>query len=467
MTTPAFRRCSGTTLPGWCDDPSADPPHHRPRRPLPHRARARPGRHGHGLSRPGPEAHRQVAIKVLRPELPPSLGAERFLREIKIDRDAAASAHPAAASIRARPTGFLFYVMPFIEGESLRDRLDREKQLPVDDAVRIASEVADALDYAHDTASSTGTSSPRTSCSRDGRPWSPISASPARSRRGRRAHDRDRHRHRHARLHESPAGHRRAKLTARTDSIRSPAFLRNAGGRAAVHRPDRRGHHRQAPRRAHAGGAGRPGRRYRKGSTGALQKALQRARADRFATVTEFASALQATATPARRRTRHRGVIVAMLLGAHRAWSRGVVDRRQAPGGCRPESRHHRGAAVSRRRRRRGRLSPRVDARSAERATHGGRRHPDGRAPHDTQRLATCGRGREGGPVGRSIPPAGRRARRRSRAARERHCDADRADAERHPPSRVRRPCRGHGVSRRSGRQRGRARASTVSRRAC
>ena len=52
-------------------------------------------------------------------------------------------------SIRARPTGCSIYVMPFVEGESLRDRLDREKQLPIDDAVRIAREVADALDYAH------------------------------------------------------------------------------------------------------------------------------------------------------------------------------------------------------------------------------------------------------------------------------------------------------------------------------
>jgi serine/threonine-protein kinase len=91
---------------------------------------------------------RDVAIKVLRPELAAVIGADRFLSEIKTT---AHLQHPHILPLfdSGSADGFLFYVMPFVEGESLRDRLDREKQLPVDDAVRIAREVADALDYAH------------------------------------------------------------------------------------------------------------------------------------------------------------------------------------------------------------------------------------------------------------------------------------------------------------------------------
>jgi len=91
---------------------------------------------------------RKVAVKVLHPELAAVLGAERFLREIQI---AARLDHPHILPLHdsGEAGGFLFYVMPFVEGESLRDRLDREKQLPLDDALQIAREVADALAYAH------------------------------------------------------------------------------------------------------------------------------------------------------------------------------------------------------------------------------------------------------------------------------------------------------------------------------
>jgi Tol biopolymer transport system component len=91
---------------------------------------------------------RKVALKVLRPELSAILGAERFLHEIKTTANLQ---HPHILSLfdSGEADGLVFYVMPFVEGESLRDRLTREKQLPVDDAVRIACEVADALDYAH------------------------------------------------------------------------------------------------------------------------------------------------------------------------------------------------------------------------------------------------------------------------------------------------------------------------------
>ncbi len=91
---------------------------------------------------------RPVAIKVLLPELAEAIGADRFMREIEI---AARLTHPHILPLHdsGAANGLLYYVMPFIEGESLRDRLQREIQLPLDDAVRIAREVADALDYAH------------------------------------------------------------------------------------------------------------------------------------------------------------------------------------------------------------------------------------------------------------------------------------------------------------------------------
>ncbi|MEO8030534.1 MAG: serine/threonine-protein kinase, partial [Gemmatimonadota bacterium] len=111
---------------------------------------------------------RRVAIKVLRPELAAVIGVERFLREIQT---IAALQHPHIlglidsgtvevegqgsrvktnpSTLDPGPSTFVYYVMPFIDGQSLRDRLNREKQLPINDAIRIATEVAGALDYAH------------------------------------------------------------------------------------------------------------------------------------------------------------------------------------------------------------------------------------------------------------------------------------------------------------------------------
>src|SRR5205809_5230070 len=92
--------------------------------------------------------HRPVAIKVLHAELAAALGAERFLREIEI---AARLQHPHILPLydSGSVAGLLYYVMPYVEGESLRDRLTRERQLPLEDAVQIGREVADALSYAH------------------------------------------------------------------------------------------------------------------------------------------------------------------------------------------------------------------------------------------------------------------------------------------------------------------------------
>src|SRR6185369_10735649 len=91
---------------------------------------------------------RPVALKVLHPELALSLGSERFLREIQI---AARLQHPHIVPLydSGQAGELLYYVMPFIEGESLRQRLQREGKLPLADAVALARAVASALDYAH------------------------------------------------------------------------------------------------------------------------------------------------------------------------------------------------------------------------------------------------------------------------------------------------------------------------------
>ena len=91
---------------------------------------------------------RRVALKVLRPELGAVLGVERFLAEIKVTANLQ---HPNLLPLfdSGEAAGLLFYVMPFVEGESLRARLERDKQLPIDEAVRIATAIAGALDYAH------------------------------------------------------------------------------------------------------------------------------------------------------------------------------------------------------------------------------------------------------------------------------------------------------------------------------
>ena len=91
---------------------------------------------------------RKVALKVLKPELAAVVGAERFLAEIKTTANLT---HPHILPLfdSGEADGFLFYVMPHIEGESLGERLDRDHQLPVDVAVRIATNMAEALDYSH------------------------------------------------------------------------------------------------------------------------------------------------------------------------------------------------------------------------------------------------------------------------------------------------------------------------------
>ena len=92
---------------------------------------------------------RQVAVKVLRPDLAASVGAERFLREIKL---AARLTHHNILALydSGEADGLLYYVMPYVEGESLRQKLKRERQLAIDEALRLTHEIADGLDYAHE-----------------------------------------------------------------------------------------------------------------------------------------------------------------------------------------------------------------------------------------------------------------------------------------------------------------------------
>jgi serine/threonine-protein kinase len=91
---------------------------------------------------------RNVAVKVFRPELAAALGTERFFREIKITANLS---HPHILPLldSGEADGFLYYVMPLVEGDSLRDRMNRDKQLSVGDALKITTQVASALSYAH------------------------------------------------------------------------------------------------------------------------------------------------------------------------------------------------------------------------------------------------------------------------------------------------------------------------------
>src|SRR5688500_15241720 len=91
---------------------------------------------------------RNVALKVLNPELGAVLGVERFLSEIKVTANLQ---HPNLLPLfdSGEADGLLFYVMPYVEGEALRARLDREKQLPIEEALHITTAIAEALDYAH------------------------------------------------------------------------------------------------------------------------------------------------------------------------------------------------------------------------------------------------------------------------------------------------------------------------------
>jgi tRNA A-37 threonylcarbamoyl transferase component Bud32 len=150
---------------------------------------------------------RRVALKVLRAELAAVIGAERFLAEI---RTTAKLQHPGILPLfdSGEAAGQLFYVMPFVDGETLRQRLERERQLPVTDAVRIAAEVGDALAYAHEHQIIHRDIKPENILLQSGRPVVADFGIALAARGGRESADANRSLARHAAIHVARTGRR-------------------------------------------------------------------------------------------------------------------------------------------------------------------------------------------------------------------------------------------------------------------
>ena len=159
---------------------------------------------------------RPVALKVLHPELAPALGAERFSREIQTTPDLQPPAHPAAARFGRSGRPALYYVMPFVEGESLRARLDARAAASARRGARIAGEIATRSLRAPPRRRPPRHQA-REHPAREGHASSPTSGSRARSRVGRDATHADRARARHARVHESRAGAGERAIDGRSD----------------------------------------------------------------------------------------------------------------------------------------------------------------------------------------------------------------------------------------------------------
>ena len=179
---------------------------------------------------------------MLRPELAAVIGAERFLAEIKLTANLQ---HPHILPLfdSGEADSYLFYVMPFVEGETLRDRLNREKQLPVPDALRIATEVASALDYAHRHGVVHRDIKPENILLHDGQALvADFGIALAASKASGSPDDRDRHVARHTALHEPRAGDGRAGDHGPLGRVRpGRGALRDAHRRAALHRQHRAG----------------------------------------------------------------------------------------------------------------------------------------------------------------------------------------------------------------------------------
>ena len=239
---------------------------------------------------------RPVALKVLLPELAATPGQRAVPARDPLRRPAPASPHPDGARLRRVTTpkgaGQLWFTMPFVDGESLRDRLRREGRLPLEDALRITSEAARGAGLRAPARRDPPRHQAREHPAHPGR-HDPGGRLRDRARAGRATtepHAGPGIAHRHAGLHEPGADGRRPELDARTDlySLACGA-LRDAGRRAAVHRADacRRSWPSGSPSRRPA--CGRSGRTVPDGVDEAIQKAMALAPADRFATVAEFA----------------------------------------------------------------------------------------------------------------------------------------------------------------------------------
>ncbi len=153
---------------------------------------------------------RQVALKVLRPELAAVLGAERFLAEIRVTANLQ---HPNLLPLfeSGEAGGFLYYVMPYVEGETLRARLERERQLPVDETVRLVTLLGNALAYAHARGVIHRDLKPENILLQSGQPViADFGIALAVAQAGGHSRHRDRPLPRHPALHEPRAGRRRA-----------------------------------------------------------------------------------------------------------------------------------------------------------------------------------------------------------------------------------------------------------------
>ena len=199
-----------------------------------------------------PRHNRKVAIKVMRPELAAFIGPERFLKEIETTANLQ---HPHILPLfdSGRVEGTVFFVMPYVQGESLRNRLSRETQLPVADAIRIATEIAGALDYAHRHGVIHRDIKPDNVLFHDGRALvADFGIALASSRGDGESADEVGHEPRHTAIHESRAGVGRAQPGPADRYLRARGgAVRDADRRAPVH-----GHLRPGDLRAgHVGGA--------------------------------------------------------------------------------------------------------------------------------------------------------------------------------------------------------------------
>ena len=287
--------------------------------------------------------HRQVAIKVLRPELSAVIGAERFLSEI---RTTANLQHPHILPLfdSGEVDGVLYYAMPFVEGESLRDRLSREKQLPVPDAVRIATEVASALDYAHRHGVIHRDIKPENILLHDGSALvADFGIALAASKARRHPDHRDRDVGGDAALHEPRAGDGRAGDHRPERHLRPGRdHLRDADRRAAVQRADGAGHRGQGADRGAAAADPAPALDPAEVEATVLT-ALEKLPADRFGSAHDFAASLAAEQTGRRTGSRARPAPAAAPpmasmgspRGRPRAAGRSLSARRARGGSCR------------------------------------------------------------------------------------------------------------------------------------
>ena len=326
---------------------------------------------------------------MLRPELAAVIGAERFLAEIKLTANLQ---HPHILPLfdSGEADGFLFYVMPFVEGESLRDRLTREKQLPVDEAVRIAGEVASALDYAHRHGVIHRDIKPENILLHDGRALvADFGIALAASKAGGTRMTETGMSPRHAALHESRAGDGRAGDHGALGRVRAGrGAVRDADRRPAVHRLDRAGDRGAGGHRDARGRSCRSGTRIPPHVEAAVLTALEKLPADRFATAAEFAEAL-ASPTATRRVTSARHAAAAPGLTA-RSRLRDPACPRRSPRRWWQLSPSPRAEAVPRRAHRRAAAGPvrvhRLRQRAGGRPTiPGPRRSPPTAGPWSTR----------------------------------------------------------------------------------